>query len=116
MRCSAAVAYLHPALARPNLTLMPGALVTRVLFEGDRAVGVEALLDGVPQALRAEREVVLSAGAYNSPQLLMLSGDRPGRSPRASTGSTSGSTSRRSARTCPTTSTPGSSSAPTSRR
>ena len=47
MRCSAAVAYLHPALARPNLTLMPGALVTRVLFEGDRATGVEARVDGV---------------------------------------------------------------------
>ena len=81
MRCSAAVAYLHPALARPNLTLMPGAPVTRVLFEGERAIGVEALLDGVPQALRAEREVVLSAGAYNTPQLLMLSGIGPADAP-----------------------------------
>ena len=51
--------------------------MTRVLFEGDRAVGVEALVDGVPQALRADREVVLSAGAYNTPQLLMLSGIGP---------------------------------------
>jgi len=77
MRCSAAVAYLHPALERPNLTLLPGALVTRVLLEGGRATGVEAIVEGAPQALRAEREVVLSAGAYNSPQLLMLSGAGP---------------------------------------
>jgi len=77
MRCSAAVAYLHPALTRPNLTLVTGALVTRLLFEGDRAVGVEALVDGAVQALRAEREVVVSAGTYNTPQLLMLSGIGP---------------------------------------
>ena len=77
MRCSAAVAYLHPALARPNLTLVPGAPVTRLLFDGDRAVGAEIVRDGVPQALRAEREVVLCAGAYNTPQLLMLSGIGP---------------------------------------
>ena len=77
MRCSAAVAYLHPALGRPNLTLLPGALVTRVLFEGGRATGIEAIVDGAPQAFAAEREVVLSAGAYNSPQLLMLSGVGP---------------------------------------
>lgn len=77
MRCSAAVAYLHPALSRPNLTLIPGAPVTRLLFDGDRAVGAEALIEGVPQALRAEREVILCAGTYNSPQLLMLSGIGP---------------------------------------
>ncbi len=77
MRCSAAVAYLHPALARPNLTLMPGALATRVIVEGGRATGVEVVLDGVAQPLRAEREVILSAGAYNSPQLLQLSGIGP---------------------------------------
>ena len=77
MRCSSAVAYLHPALARPNLTLVPGALVTRLLFEGERAVGAEIVRDGVAQALRAEREVVLCAGAYNTPQLLMLSGIGP---------------------------------------
>ena len=77
MRCSAAVAYLHPALARPNLTLVPDAPVTRLLFEGDRAVGAEIVRDGVPQALGAEREVVLCAGAYNTPQLLMLSGIGP---------------------------------------
>ena len=77
MRCSTAVAYLHPALERPNLTLLPTALVTRVLFEGERAAGVEAIVDGAAQALHAAREVVLSAGAYNSPQLLMLSGIGP---------------------------------------
>jgi choline dehydrogenase-like flavoprotein len=77
MRCSAAVAYLHPALTRPNLTLVPDAPVTRLLFEGTRAVGAEALIDGVAQELRAEREVVLCAGTYNSPQLLMLSGIGP---------------------------------------
>ena len=77
MRCSAAVAYLHPALGRPNLTLVPGALVTRILFEDGRATGVEALAEGAPQRLAAEREVILSAGAYNSPQLLMLSGIGP---------------------------------------
>jgi choline dehydrogenase len=77
MRCSAAVAYLHPVLARPNLTLVPGALVTRLLFEDGRAVGAEVVQDGVAQALHAEREVVLCAGAYNTPQLLMLSGIGP---------------------------------------
>jgi choline dehydrogenase-like flavoprotein len=51
--------------------------VIRLQFEGDRAVGAEALIDGVPQSLRAEREVILCAGAYNSPQLLMLSGIGP---------------------------------------
>ena len=48
MRCSTAVAYLHPALTRPNLTLVPMALVTRVLFDGSRASGVEAVVDGTP--------------------------------------------------------------------
>jgi choline dehydrogenase len=77
MRASAAVAYLHPALERPNLTVMPYMQVNRVLFEGTRAVGVEASQLGQPQELRAEREVILCGGAYNSPQLLMLSGVGP---------------------------------------
>jgi choline dehydrogenase len=77
MRASAAVAYLHPALDRPNLTVMPYMPVTRVLFEGTRAVGVEATRLGEAQQLRAEREVVLCGGAFNSPQLLMLSGVGP---------------------------------------
>ncbi|HEX3734732.1 MAG TPA: GMC family oxidoreductase N-terminal domain-containing protein [Solirubrobacterales bacterium] len=77
MRASAAVAYLHPAMERPNLTVMPYMHVDRVLFEGTRAVGVEASQLGQPRELRAEREVVLCGGAYNSPQLLMLSGVGP---------------------------------------
>jgi choline dehydrogenase len=77
MRASAAVAYLHPAMERPNLTVMPYMQVNRVLFEGERAVGVEATQLGQAQELRAEREVILCAGAYNSPQLLMLSGVGP---------------------------------------
>ena len=78
MRASAAVAYLHPAMAtRPNLTVMPFMHVNRVLFEGTRAVGVEATQLGEARELRAEREVILSGGTFNSPQLLMLSGVGP---------------------------------------
>jgi choline dehydrogenase len=77
MRASAAVSYLHPASERPNLTVMPYMHVNRVLFEGNRAVGVEASQLGQAQELRAEREVILCGGAYNSPQLLMLSGVGP---------------------------------------
>jgi choline dehydrogenase len=77
MRASAAVAYLHPASERANLTVMPYMHVQRVLFEGTRAVGVLASQLGQAQELRAEREVILCAGAYNSPQLLMLSGIGP---------------------------------------
>jgi choline dehydrogenase len=77
LRASAAAAYLHPATSRPNLTVLPHMLVHRVLFEGTRAVGVEASQLGHAQELRAAREVILCAGAYNSPQLLMLSGVGP---------------------------------------
>jgi len=78
MRASAAVAYLHPAMAqRENLTVMPYMQVNRVLFEGRRAVGVEASRLGEAQELRAEREVILCGGSFNSPQLLMLSGVGP---------------------------------------
>ncbi|HEY7836398.1 MAG TPA: GMC family oxidoreductase N-terminal domain-containing protein [Solirubrobacteraceae bacterium] len=74
MRASAAVAYLHPASERPNLDVMPYMQVHRILLDGTRAVGVEAAQLGQLQQFRAEREVILAAGAYNSPQLLMLSG------------------------------------------
>jgi choline dehydrogenase-like flavoprotein len=74
MRASAAVAYLHPAMERENLTVMPYMQAQRILFDGTRAVGVLASQLGRVQELRAEREVILAAGAYNSPQLLMLSG------------------------------------------
>ncbi len=76
-RASAAVAYVHPAAERPNLTVMPYMLVHRVLFDGTRAVGVEASQLGELQQLRAEREVIVCGGSYNSPQLLMLSGIGP---------------------------------------
>ncbi|HSR93472.1 MAG TPA: GMC family oxidoreductase N-terminal domain-containing protein [Solirubrobacterales bacterium] len=77
MRASAAVAYLHPAIERPNLTVLPYMHVNRVLFEGKRAVGVEASRLGEAQELRAERETILCGGSFNSPQLLMLSGVGP---------------------------------------
>jgi choline dehydrogenase len=76
-RCSTAVAYLHPAVARGNVDVMTDTRAYRILFEGDRAVGVEVMRGGVLDQIRAEREVILSAGAYHSPQLLMLSGVGP---------------------------------------
>jgi choline dehydrogenase-like flavoprotein len=77
-RFSAAKAYLTPNLGRPNLQVITDAQATRILFEGRRAVGVEARIGGQLQQLRATREVLLSAGALQSPQLLMLSGIGPG--------------------------------------
>jgi choline dehydrogenase len=76
-RCSTAVAYLHPAVARGNVEALTDALATRVLFEGGRAAGVEILRDNNLETLRAEREVIVCAGAYHSPHLLLLSGLGP---------------------------------------
>jgi 4-pyridoxate dehydrogenase len=73
-RCSAAVAYLHPALSRGNLTVEVNALVTRVLIEAGQAVGVEYRKGSETVIARASREVILAGGVINSPQLLMLSG------------------------------------------
>jgi 4-pyridoxate dehydrogenase len=73
-RESAATAYLHPALARRNLTVRVNAHVTRILVEKARAVGVEYLKEGKPEVARVDREVILCAGTINSPQVLMLSG------------------------------------------
>jgi choline dehydrogenase-like flavoprotein len=73
-RFSAAKAYLTPNLARPNLKVFTGAHTTRVLFEGRRATGIELRQDGRLLRLAARHEVLLSAGALQSPQLLMLSG------------------------------------------
>lgn len=73
-RCSSAVAYLRPAESRPNLTVITGALTTRILMDGDRAVGVEYREQGEVKSVKASREVLLAGGAINSPQLLMLSG------------------------------------------
>src|SRR5262249_49806496 len=77
-RCSAAVGYLKPVLARPNLKVEIRALAHRVLTEGKRAVGVEFSQDGTLRTARARREVLLAGGAINSPQLLQLSGIGPG--------------------------------------
>ena len=79
MRCSAAAAYLHPAMSWPNLKVITDAIATRILFDGNRASGVEIARDGRLEEIRAETEVILAAGAYNSPQLLMLSGIGPAR-------------------------------------
>jgi len=76
-RYSAAKAYLAPHRQRPNLHVVTGAQATRILFEGRRAVGVEFLQQGTRHTLRARREVLLCAGALQSPQLLMLSGVGP---------------------------------------
>ncbi len=76
-RCSAAVAYLHPAVARGNVEVVTDARVYRILFDGGRAVGVEYMRHGRLEQVRADRDVILSAGAYHSPQLLMLSGVGP---------------------------------------
>jgi choline dehydrogenase-like flavoprotein len=76
-RHSAARVFLHPARARGTLDVRTDARAAALLFEGTRAVGVHASQLGQSQELRAEREVILCAGAYNSPQLLMLSGVGP---------------------------------------
>ena len=76
-RCSAAAAYLHPVMSRKNLTVLTGAQARRILFEGKKAVGVEYQQGGQIQEVHARREVLLCGGAFNSPQLLMLSGVGP---------------------------------------
>lgn len=76
-RCSAAKAFLKPVMDRPNLMVITRAQVTRVLFEGRRAVGVAYSHGGREQQVRAEAEVILSAGALQSPQILLLSGVGP---------------------------------------
>jgi choline dehydrogenase-like flavoprotein len=76
-RCSASVAFLHPAMARPNLTVECGVQVEKVVFAGTRAVGVEGRRLGEILTFDCQGEVILAAGAYQSPQLLMLSGIGP---------------------------------------
>ncbi len=73
-RASTASAYLRPALKRPNLTVLTGAMATRIVLAGKRATGIEYRRDGVRQIVSAKREVILAGGVINSPQLLMLSG------------------------------------------
>jgi choline dehydrogenase-like flavoprotein len=77
-RCSAAQAFLHPARQRRNLTVMTKTTVQRLLFDANRrATGVEVLRDGQPQTLHCRGEIVLAAGAIESPKLLQLSGVGP---------------------------------------
>ncbi|QKV18825.1 GMC family oxidoreductase [Oricola thermophila] len=76
-RCSVAAAYLHPVMGRPNLKVVTRALATRILFEGRRAVGLEYRQGGTGRTVRARREVIVSGGAFGSPQLLQLSGIGP---------------------------------------
>ncbi len=76
-RASTYAAYLKPAMGRPNLTVLTGAQVDRVLLEGRRATGVAFTHEGQAKQALAGREVILSGGSYNSPQLLMLSGIGP---------------------------------------
>ena len=78
LRESASTAYLRPALRRANLSVETGAHVQRVLFDGLRATGVAYVRHGQAKSCRARREVILAAGAINSPQLLQLSGVGPG--------------------------------------
>ena len=76
-RCSAAKGYITPNLGRPNLEVITRAQAARVLFEGTRAVGIEYWHGSELKEVRARREVILSGGAFGSPQLLMVSGVGP---------------------------------------
>ncbi len=76
-RCSTAVAYLKPARKRPNLQIETDALASKILFEGTRATGIRYVQHGKEHEVRAHREVVLTAGALQSPQLLQVSGVGP---------------------------------------
>src|SRR5882672_11933215 len=73
-RVSAARAFLHPALSRPNLTLLLNTQVVKLNFKGTRCMGVKLMTDGAVKDIAADKEVILAAGAINSPKLLMLSG------------------------------------------
>ena len=76
-RCSAAVAHLYPALRRKNCTLVTGATVQKITIEGDCATGIEYTHDGNLNRVEASHEIILSGGAINSPQILMMSGIGP---------------------------------------
>ena len=76
-RASTAVAYLRPARGRRNLQVETSALAQRILFDGHRADAIEFRQAGVPRTARARKEILVSSGAYNSPQLLQLSGVGP---------------------------------------
>jgi choline dehydrogenase len=82
-RCSAADAFLRPALERENCSVTTKAMVRRIIIEGGRATGVEVDIDGVTTTLTARKEIILSGGAINSPQTLLLSGVGPAEELRA---------------------------------
>lgn len=73
-RCNTPKAYITPHLSRPNLKVITKALTSKIQLDGKRAVGVQFSVDGAAQSVRARREVILSAGAFGSPQIMMLSG------------------------------------------
>ncbi len=77
LRCSAAKAFLTPNLGRTNLTVLTDVLVEKVLLEGNKAIGVQFTKKNKTQQIHCSKEVILSAGAFNSPQLLMLTGIGP---------------------------------------
>ena len=76
-RCSSARAYLAPARGRANLAVFTHAITQRLVLDGRRVIGIDIVQDGQPQRLVAAREVIVCAGAYGSPQLLMCSGIGP---------------------------------------
>lgn len=76
-RCSAAAAYLHPVMNRPNLTVVTKAIATEILFSGRKAIGLSYRQGGKTCIAKAQREVIVCGGAFGSPQLLMLSGIGP---------------------------------------
>lgn len=73
-RCSAAKAFLHPIINRTNLEVITSAHVSKILFDGKKAVGVEYQKNGVLESIQSNKEIILSGGAINSPQTLLLSG------------------------------------------
>jgi len=79
LRCSSAKAYLKPAKNRKNLEIITNVLTHKLLFDGKKAVGIEGTRGGARITIKAKREIILSAGAIGSPQILMLSGIGPGR-------------------------------------
>src|SRR5690606_6896916 len=82
-RSSASMAYLAPIRGRRNLTVRTGAFVTRIVLEGNRAVGVEVAQGTRLETIRAERDVIVSSGAMGSPKLLLQSGIGPAEHLRA---------------------------------
>jgi choline dehydrogenase len=74
LRCSAAVAFLHPAMGRSNLQVELRAMTTRIIFEGKKAVGIEFVQNGEKRKVMVAREVILAAGSVESPKLLEISG------------------------------------------